>query len=478
MTLKSKISLGSFLILLLFSFLLFISSFFISKVLIDQSLKSRAKDLRENFLYFLEQEKEKLEVHIKDYAYWEDMGELGVIKKDKEWLKDNLEPWVRDTFGYDLVALLKEDGEIITKSPFQEISLKDLLPKGLKIDSGFYITKKGVLIYSVSPVFDGYGKKYFHAFLIFGKIIDTSILKKWENILRFNIVVKTLDKHNTSYKYVFKNNYLCLSIPVNTKNGALEFYILKYEDMPSKISLSLQRSFLISLIFILILSTLLSNFVISKIFEPLDTFQKSIEEISKGKYEIKLDMNRNDEIGKLAVSFNRMTEKILEREKSLILAKELAEEFSFKDELTNIHNRRFLYSYTEYLINEKRNFALVFIDLDNFKNINDLLGHTTGDKVLREVAEWFRKNLRGEDKIIRYGGDEFCIILHDVDREKAEEVIKRLYLRFLEKDFLKGIILGFSYGIAIFPEDGENLNKLLAKADEKMYKMKENGERK
>lgn len=485
MTLKRKILIGSFLVLLFFSVSIFISSILISKVIIEESIISRAQDLKRNFLYFLVREIKKIENHVKDYSYWDEMGLLGVIKKDKDWIRDNLEPWVRNTFYYDLVALIKENGEIIVKSPFEEIPLKNLLPKELTINSGFYITEKGVLVYAISPVFDNYGIKYYHAFLIFGYIIDEAVLKEWEDILYAGIVIKTnvnsyssnpnIPEISFSSDYYFKGNYLCISTPVDAKNGSFEFKIYKYEDLPSKISLFLQRSFLFSLILILILSILLSNFAISIIFEPLKIFQKNIDDISKGKYYIDLDINRKDEIGELAKSFKKMVEKISERERELTLAKELAEESSFIDELTNIPNRRFLCKYTEYLIKNEENFALVFIDLDNFKSINDFLGHTIGDKVLIEIAQWFKRNLRGEDKVIRYGGDEFCIILLNVEEEKAEEIMKRLYIKFLEEDFARGIILGFSYGISLFPKDGENLDKLLAKADEKMYKMKENG---
>ncbi|MCS7201365.1 MAG: diguanylate cyclase [Dictyoglomus sp.] len=433
-------------------------------------------------MYFLVREIKKLENHIRDYAYWDDMGEFGVIKKDKNWIKNNLEPWVRNTFHYDLVALLKENGKIIIKSPFENIPLKILLPKNLTITSGFYITKRGVLVYASSPVFDNYGKKFYHAFLIFGYIIDDSVLKEWEKTLDFGIVIKT--KINTyssdpnipeisfSSDYCYKDNYLCILTPIDAKNGSFEFKIYKYEDLPSKISLFLQRSFILSLVFILILSILLSNFAISAIFEPLKTFQKNIEDIAEGKYNIELDINRKDEIGELARSFKKMVDKVSEREKELTLARKLAEESSLIDELTGIPNRKFLYQYTEYLIKTKEDFALVFIDLDNFKSINDLLGHSKGDEVLKEVAQWLKKNLREEDKLARYGGDEFCIILLDVNEDKAEEIVKRLYIKFLSENFITGIMIGFSYGISFFPKDGENLDKLLEKADERMYKMK------
>jgi len=130
------------------------------------------------------------------------------------------------------------------------------------------------------------------------------------------------------------------------------------------------------------------------------------------------------------------------------------------------------------LIKNNKNFALVFIDLDNFKNVNDFKGHTIGDETLKKVALYFKENLRGEDKVIRYGGDEFCLILHYADRERVKIVIDRLRLNFLRMKFLEGMDIGFSYGLALFPEDGDTLDKLLAKADEGMYKMKENDKRK
>ncbi len=483
MSLKRKFLLGSFLILLFFASFIFLSSFLISNKVIEESIKVMEKDLRESFLFFLEQQRKNIEIHIKDYSYWYEMGEFGVIKKDRTWLRDNLEPWVRNTFHYDLVALIKENKEVITKSSFEEISLRDLLPKNLKLESGFYITKKGVLIYSVSPVFDNYGKKYYKAFLIFGKIIDEKLLNFWEDLLRFGIIIKTeniayfsnpnIPNFKFSSEYYFKDNYICLSIPIDAKNGSFEVKIYRCEDLLSKISTSLQRSLLLSLLVILILSIFLSNWGVLTILKPLETFQRNIEEISKGKYDLELNLNRKDEIGGLAKSFKKMIDKICEREKELTLAKELAEESSLKDELTGIPNRRFLYKYMEYLIKNKQIFALVFIDLDKFKGVNDLFGHTKGDKILIDVAQWFRKNLREEDKVIRYGGDEFCIILHNVKREEAEDILKRIYLKFLSENFLRNITLGFSYGITIFPEDGENLDKLLAKADGEMYKKKE-----
>jgi diguanylate cyclase (GGDEF)-like protein len=485
MTLRNKFLLGFFFILLLFSFLIFLSIIIISQNIINNYFIIKSEEYKNNFLKILQNQKLEFINHIKDYAYWNDMGEKGVLEKDKDWLKDNLEPWVRKTFGYDIVALFHENGNIIIKSPFNEISYKDLIPENLKIESDFYVTKNNIILYTISPVFDSSGKKFFHAFIVFGKVIDEKILEKWKSMLSCEIAIKTnnfvfytnpaiLSLYSSKYYY---NNYIHASLILKAKNEEFIVYIFKYEDLPKKIFSNLYIIFGISLFLILILSILLTNFMVLRIFKPLNNFQKIAEEISLGRYDINLNMERNDEIGKLTESFKRMLENISEREKALIYAKKIAEEASLIDELTGVPNRRFLYQYVENLINMNKKFAIVFLDLDKFKNINDFLGHTVGDKILIEVANWFKENLRGEDKIIRYGGDEFCLILNENDRDKIEKIMRRLYLRFLEKEFLKGIALGFSYGIAIFPDDGNNLDMLLSKADQEMYKMKENGEK-
>ncbi|MCW9046288.1 MAG: diguanylate cyclase [Alphaproteobacteria bacterium] len=120
--------------------------------------------------------------------------------------------------------------------------------------------------------------------------------------------------------------------------------------------------------------------------------------------------------------------------------------------------------------------ALMFIDLNKFKPINDTLGHDAGDEALKEVAKRLQFCLRGTDTIARIGGDEFVAILEDLDTPMKGAMVAKKILKSLEKPMtLAGqkCVLGASIGISIFPNDAKDVSELLHLADQAMYKVKE-----
>ncbi len=126
---------------------------------------------------------------------------------------------------------------------------------------------------------------------------------------------------------------------------------------------------------------------------------------------------------------------------------------------------------------ERRGVALLFIDLDNFKLVNDTLGHEAGDVLLVTVAERLRQPLRAGDLVCRLGGDEFVILLHPCGREEAKAVAERA-LKVIGQAvpvYDQEVYVGGSIGIARFPEDGMDANALLRCADTAMYQAKEHG---
>lgn len=152
------------------------------------------------------------------------------------------------------------------------------------------------------------------------------------------------------------------------------------------------------------------------------------------------------------------------------------------DPLTNLYNRRRFQEHLERQIAYARRFkihsALLFVDLDQFKYINDTLGHQAGDQCLISVAHVFRASLREIDILGRMGGDEFGIILPNVDEQGALTVARNLIDR-LEAEVRvpadPNIRLSASIGIALFPEQGTTPAELLAKADAAMYTTKRQG---
>ena len=149
------------------------------------------------------------------------------------------------------------------------------------------------------------------------------------------------------------------------------------------------------------------------------------------------------------------------------------------DPLTGLNNRRM---FEEYLGQEVErstrygsSFALLLLDLRNFKSANDMYGHAVGDSILRSVARASLETLRGSDIPCRTGGDEFAIILPQADRQGSDVLAQRIARKVEEyaRSLAPGAPVGIDYGIALFPEDGHDAIGLLAAADRSLYVSKQ-----
>ena len=152
------------------------------------------------------------------------------------------------------------------------------------------------------------------------------------------------------------------------------------------------------------------------------------------------------------------------------------------DPLTRVPNRALLQQRAEHAIAISRRsgrlLALLFIDLDRFKAVNDSLGHAAGDQVLREIATRLSGCLREADTIARHGGDEFVVLLEDIERqEEVEQVAARMREALTEPLAVEGqeVNVTSSIGIAVYPRDGDAASILLRRADLAMYRAKELG---
>lgn len=147
---------------------------------------------------------------------------------------------------------------------------------------------------------------------------------------------------------------------------------------------------------------------------------------------------------------------------------------AYTDTLTQVSNRTFLEDVLKKeLKNYERlgiNYCVLFVDLYNFKKINDTYGHATGDQVLAEMGKRLKRHVRSDDFVIRYGGDEFLIVMKDVNEDKINSVIDRLraYLNFNVGD----ILVKANIGYAFYPKDGNDLNELIRVASTRMYEDK------
>ena len=157
-------------------------------------------------------------------------------------------------------------------------------------------------------------------------------------------------------------------------------------------------------------------------------------------------------------------------------------EMAVTDSLTGLYVRRyFIVKLQEELHRAERynkGFSIVMADLDRFKNVNDSYGHTAGDRVLKLVAKFLQKNIRDVDILSRYGGEEFVFLLPEADKEEAYTVSERLRRKLsqLQFDDLPGITI--SLGIASYPDDSDDIDRLIKKADAALYTAKQSGRNK
>ena len=153
------------------------------------------------------------------------------------------------------------------------------------------------------------------------------------------------------------------------------------------------------------------------------------------------------------------------------------------DPLTELPNRLFFNSRLEHAIEQARRrgqrTALLFLDLDRFKMVNDSLGHPAGDQLLIAVAERIRHRLRAEDTLARLGGDEFVILLEQIsDATGAAVVAQDILKTFAEPVCVGGgheVFIGCSIGISLFPDDADDGTRLVSSADAALYRAKERG---
>lgn len=165
---------------------------------------------------------------------------------------------------------------------------------------------------------------------------------------------------------------------------------------------------------------------------------------------------------------------------------EAARHAALHDALTDLPNRALFRDRLEHGLAQARRhgwkLAVLFMDLDHFKDINDLHGHQAGDCVLQNVARRLLESIRGEDTVSRYGGDEFLYVLTDIEDEKWVALIAEKIIENVQAPYQIGLqgldsslSVRASIGIAVFPKDGATADALVKSADAAMYRAKQSG---
>lgn len=258
------------------------------------------------------------------------------------------------------------------------------------------------------------------------------------------------------------------------------------EDFMAPVYAYLQTYFgliLMTMIILFIISTLIAK----TLSQPIKHIAKAVSEIGQGDFNAPLEVKGGVEVEVLAYeikkmafelesSYKDMESRVQERTTELQNAHDEMERMANTDPLTGIFNRHYFNNYIEDLKRDKRikDLALIMLDVDRFKYINDHYGHNVGDVVLQEVAKMLSSHARGSDFAVRYGGDEFLIVLMAGEEEAIKSYISRIENELVTWNESTEILdhdMEFSIGYDIYTS-GKHIMDVIKTADENMYENK------
>ena len=263
--------------------------------------------------------------------------------------------------------------------------------------------------------------------------------------------------------------------------------------LPEREITEIRNRLALSVIAIMLVSILITSGALFLILQrlvigPISRLGVLSREIGRGNLDIESGLNSTDEIGTLGTAFEVMAG-------SLRKSDEQIRYVAYHDTLTGLPNRAMFQDYLNQVIAQarrnRRQAALLFLDIDDFKRINDTLGHETGDLLLQRIAERLTNCLRGTDYVAqmagsdmpdeflaRLGGDEFIILLPDISDRHGPGILAHRLIEALSQPFLMSdheFYVGASIGITLYPDDGERSEELVKNADLAMYHAKELG---
>ena len=287
-----------------------------------------------------------------------------------------------------------------------------------------------------------------------------------------------------SYIKIDDNTYYCSDGIVNNIDKKRNEHVIKMNNvLDDKIDIFLEfdkdsiiynknmkginrvRILIFSILVIMYVSALVA--LIRRTFKPILNSLDKLKIVLKNLDNKDLEFERLDEFEQLEVVSNSLGASIDKKIKSFI----------YHDELTQLPNRKLLLKLCNDLIENKEKFALIFVDLNKFKYINDVFGHSAGDEVLISFSNKLKKCLKDKGIVTRYSGDEFIIIYTNyIDNDELElfynNVVLEEFKEPVEFNNGKKVFMDFASGVSVYPRDGDSFNDLINKSDFMMYSSK------
>lgn len=301
-----------------------------------------------------------------------------------------------------------------------------------------------------------------------------------------------------SFEYFYENTKqtYCYSIL-----PGLNWVLFVKQDISEIKSLTAFLLALLTLVcgILLVLTAIFANFLSKKISAPIIALRDAMRIASDGNLTVQTNIKSNNEFGELSKSFNKMLhiiktnyedlesmhEELLSNEEQLRSNYDHIEFLAYHDILTNLPNKLAFLDYMNAVLvsspSDSKMHAVYFVDLDNFKTVNDTLGHEYGDSLLVKTAQILSSILGTGGMLARAGGDEFLLFRENIpSKEDAVEFASQIIDFFRNPLDLEGevVYVSMSIGISIYPENGISPNALIKNADIAMYKSKDTGKNK
>lgn len=376
------------------------------------------------------------------------------------------------------------------KSLYRSSNIKDLKlityhfdkDENLTIKSHFNITDENKNIVAYVEMFKKLDKKFF---TLLSQSKDINVEIKEEKTKIKNVDGNNLSDINLLKQLSIKQNeefyYSKIWIKADDKNIFIEANLQKDILLKALNEIRLEM-LLIIVVIVFVMLLILRYFFNDLLAKPFEILMKQIGKIEKHDYSNSEIIKSNDELGVVSENINNLAVALNFREKELEAIYDNLLHSSNHDPLTELSNRRYFVEQLEQAIlncqKNSKKLALLFVDLDHFKNINDTLGHNIGDILLKLVAQRLLNKVQNNGVVGRFGGDEFVILIDKFENEKfiknlSTKIIESLQQKFKVLDYKLSI--SASIGISMFPNDGNSTIELIKHADLSMYYAKEHG---
>lgn len=443
-------------IILAISLLLIITLAILSAKNLDQYARTSSKLLVNNTISHHQNILGQL---VTEYAFWNEAIEMLINEQDMVWAKDNVGDFVSEKYGMTWIFALNSDNKLMYSTKNAEINkihpdqfsyggLQTLIAIALNTDLDDPEYATGLIEFnnklnfvavcafaSYEPTDLETGKA--HGVLIFAKEVNADLLNEWSN--DFQIKNLSLIHRDSADLYDLDEAYEYMSL--STVDGSEIGKIVWTPDDAGRIFINTFMPWVVGVVLVMI--------IISFIF-----------------------YRRLKIYG--VIAYENMLALTVNREKLTYQA--------HYDQLTNLPNRVLMIDRIKHeianCVRNQTKAAILYIDLDDFKYVNDSMGHHFGDQLLVQVAKRLTENIRENDTVSRFGGDEFCMLLNNIVNANDAEIIASKIHQSFNLPFLidgKDIIIGTSIGIVIIPENGKEHTALLRYADIAMYRAKSLG---